>query len=141
MGVDNAIEAYHIDTRYVPPCGQFYSSYTWLISHLSKSFRIGIHQLTWTPKKFEWLYHECISSFTIKSGLCILSTLYPWLVSFYPVYLNESSVEIFIIPFQPWNFQCHFQWLHILLLKITCLYNVCCKSCMKCVVNICIVFF
>ena len=30
-----------------------------------------------------------------------ITYLSPWLVSFYPAYLTESSVEIFIIPFQP----------------------------------------
>ena len=92
------------------------------------SFRVDIHQLTWTLKMFVWMHYECTSSFTREIELCVLPTLCPWLISFYPIYLNESSVELFIIPFQLKVSMVTFQRLHILLVKFSCLYIVCCQS-------------
>ena len=89
MGVDNVIEAYHIVTRYllvVSFTHHAHDSY-----HICpNSFRIGIHQLTLTLKMFECRYHECISSFTIKSGAVHIT--YPVsMVSFFLPYLPQCK--------------------------------------------------
>ena len=116
MGVDNVIEAYHIVTRYllvVSFTHHAHDSY-----HICpNSFRIGIHQLTLTLKMFECRYHECISSFTIKSGAVHIT--YPvFMVSFFLPSLPQCKQCGNIIPLQPYNFHGHFPMVAYHLIEI-----------------------